>query len=184
MVFYDKNATLLAGYPLPRSIIGKSLFSPENQKIFSASGRPLVNDMFRKILSGQVYTAELDIGDGLRLVSGSPIYVESKPIYYLNIPTPFSQILSPVQDLLHTELLLNVIVLIAFTATMSYLIFIMSQWGNKMNREVKKRTHEIQVANKSLSEKAIRSEEHTSELQSPCNLVCRLLLKKKKNKMT
>src|SRR5205807_8233553 len=30
--------------------------------------------------------------------------------------------------------------------------------------------------------KAIRSEEHTSELQSPCNLVCRLLLEKKKKK--
>src|SRR5256885_11632811 len=28
---------------------------------------------------------------------------------------------------------------------------------------------------------ANRSEEHTSELQSPCNLVCRLLLEKKKN---
>src|SRR2546426_3844345 len=28
-----------------------------------------------------------------------------------------------------------------------------------------------------------RSEEHTSELQSPCNLVCRLLLEKKKKKM-
>src|SRR5256885_14436128 len=27
---------------------------------------------------------------------------------------------------------------------------------------------------------AFRSEEHTSELQSPCNLVCRLLLEKKK----
>src|SRR2546426_6319031 len=27
-----------------------------------------------------------------------------------------------------------------------------------------------------------RSEEHTSELQSPCNLVCRLLLEKKKRK--
>src|SRR5256885_7219418 len=27
---------------------------------------------------------------------------------------------------------------------------------------------------------ARRSEEHTSELQSPCNLVCRLLLEKKK----
>src|SRR2546426_6607099 len=33
-------------------------------------------------------------------------------------------------------------------------------------------------ANPKLSE--IRSEEHTSELQSPCNLVCRLLLEKKK----
>src|SRR5256885_5126046 len=29
-----------------------------------------------------------------------------------------------------------------------------------------------------------RSEEHTSELQSPCNLVCRLLLEKKKKDIT
>src|SRR5256885_13287717 len=29
-----------------------------------------------------------------------------------------------------------------------------------------------------------RSEEHTSELQSPCNLVCRLLLEKKKHDNT
>src|SRR5688500_20080971 len=33
--------------------------------------------------------------------------------------------------------------------------------------------HEPEVAR-------VRSEEHTSELQSPCNLVCRLLLEKKK----
>src|SRR5688500_3224542 len=32
--------------------------------------------------------------------------------------------------------------------------------------------------------RVIRSEEHTSELQSPCNLVCRLLLEKKKQKST
>src|SRR2546426_8006893 len=31
-------------------------------------------------------------------------------------------------------------------------------------------------------EPVYRSEEHTSELQSPCNLVCRLLLEKKKKK--
>src|SRR2546426_8568881 len=31
-----------------------------------------------------------------------------------------------------------------------------------------------------LAPRAARSEEHTSELQSPCNLVCRLLLEKKK----
>src|SRR6266850_1292012 len=30
------------------------------------------------------------------------------------------------------------------------------------------------------SRSTVRSEEHTSELQSPCNLVCRLLLEKKK----
>src|SRR5256885_5385778 len=30
-------------------------------------------------------------------------------------------------------------------------------------------------------DRILRSEEHTSELQSPCNLVCRLLLEKKKD---
>src|SRR5256885_10845859 len=30
------------------------------------------------------------------------------------------------------------------------------------------------------SQRTVRSEEHTSELQSPCNLVCRLLLEKQK----
>src|SRR2546426_7264036 len=34
----------------------------------------------------------------------------------------------------------------------------------------------------SLSARIERSEEHTSELQSPCNLVCRLLLEKKKKR--
>src|SRR2546426_5967962 len=34
-----------------------------------------------------------------------------------------------------------------------------------------------------VSEIRKRSEEHTSELQSPCNLVCRLLLEKKKKKV-
>src|SRR5256885_2580838 len=33
------------------------------------------------------------------------------------------------------------------------------------------------------AEAPLRSEEHTSELQSPCNLVCRLLLEKKKKKV-
>src|SRR5205807_7365712 len=31
---------------------------------------------------------------------------------------------------------------------------------------------------------SMRSEEHTSELQSPCNLVCRLLLEKKKTTLS
>src|SRR5256885_6780331 len=36
------------------------------------------------------------------------------------------------------------------------------------------------ILNAPALQRALRSEEHTSELQSPCNLVCRLLLEKKK----
>src|SRR2546427_13270010 len=40
---------------------------------------------------------------------------------------------------------------------------------------------EFQVDDAFLEEGIVRSEEHTSELQSQSNLVCRLLLEKKKN---
>lgn len=155
LVFYDSNATLLAGYPLPNSIIGQSMFSPDNQKIISASARPLVNELFQRVIAGQTHTAIFDLGDGERIVTGNPIYVEGQPVYYLNIPTPFSEILLPVQDLLHSELILNIIILIAFTAAMSYLLFTMAQWGSKMAREVKKRTSKIETSNKMLRERAV-----------------------------
>src|SRR5256885_3871327 len=44
--------------------------------------------------------------------------------------------------------------------------------GNEYSRRIARRDSRAQP----------RSEEHTSELQSPCNLVCRLLLEKKKKK--
>src|SRR5256885_17267830 len=51
--------------------------------------------------------------------------------------------------------------------------------GKKAGREAAEAGS--QKATKEAEEAAAkRSEEHTSELQSPCNLVCRLLLEKKK----
>src|SRR5688500_20101192 len=40
----------------------------------------------------------------------------------------------------------------------------------------------VSLEDYSVSNRGLRSEEQTSELQSPCNLVCRLLLEKKKDK--
>src|SRR5256885_9859333 len=45
-----------------------------------------------------------------------------------------------------------------------------------------RRAHRVLArCSRTLSPPPRRSEEHTFELQSPCNLVCRLLLEKKKN---
>src|SRR5256885_11032636 len=40
--------------------------------------------------------------------------------------------------------------------------------------------HRAELQHRIVKGAHVRSEEHTSELQSPCNLVCRLLLEKKK----
>src|SRR2546426_7576620 len=50
----------------------------------------------------------------------------------------------------------------------------------KINKAKAQRRFETSVGSGVVIERDGRSEEHTSELQSPCNLVCRLLLEKKK----
>src|SRR5256885_12117769 len=42
----------------------------------------------------------------------------------------------------------------------------------------------LKAVKEAAPETVVRSEEHTSELQSPCNLVCRLLLEKKKTQLS
>src|SRR2546426_9214031 len=58
-------------------------------------------------------------------------------------------------------------------------IFRLSASNGKKRRSTSMRNTSISAL-KVVSAPACRSEEHTSELQSPCNLVCRLLLEKKK----
>src|SRR2546426_6539732 len=56
-----------------------------------------------------------------------------------------------------------------------------------VNTSVPRKRHVLPTTRRVVSSRtslSLRSEEHTSELQSPCNLVCRLLLEKKKQKKT
>src|SRR5256885_6123558 len=48
--------------------------------------------------------------------------------------------------------------------------------------EIESANHTTMNPSSVLPASPMRSEEHTSELQSPCNLVCRLLLEKKKKR--
>src|SRR2546426_4172903 len=54
--------------------------------------------------------------------------------------------------------------------------------SDTLNKSYRKRGIEVIAGAKVTKANVGRSEEHTSELQSPCNLVCRLLLEKKKIK--
>src|SRR2546426_6654969 len=56
-------------------------------------------------------------------------------------------------------------------------------WGNQRLCRTRRQPHRCRGGSDNSLTAAghlPRSEEHTSELQSPCNLVCRLLLEKKK----
>src|SRR5205807_7065397 len=49
--------------------------------------------------------------------------------------------------------------------------------SSNIQRKSRHQTQKLNISHEALE--LARSEEHTSELQSPCNLVCRLLLEKK-----
>src|SRR5256885_6773323 len=51
-------------------------------------------------------------------------------------------------------------------------------------RVVRDREGRVRLRRGRVGLREVRSEEHTSELQSPCNLVCRLLLEKKKRSLS
>src|SRR5207248_10086361 len=59
------------------------------------------------------------------------------------------------------------------------LTHILRAW-EAQGRTVLAAVHDLELARRAFTHGVLRSEEHTSELQSPYDLVCRLLLEKKK----
>jgi signal transduction histidine kinase len=161
-VFYDKNATILVS--VSNNSIGTNFFSYQNQKGLPISEKDTINQLFRKVLSGQMYTAEYDVGQGPRVVTGSPIIVGGIPTYFLNIITPLSEILSPINELTNKALLLNIVLIVAFTLSVLYLVWNLMSWGNKLDNKVKIRTQELEYANKSLLSKSNELQRVNSQL--------------------
>ncbi|MGA8844435.1 MAG: sensor histidine kinase [Nitrososphaeraceae archaeon] len=161
-VFYDKNATILVA--VSNSSIGTNFFSYQNQKGLPISEKDTINQLFQKVLSGQMYTAEYDIGQGPRVVTGSPIIIGGIPTYFLNIITPLSEILSPINELTNKALLLNIVLIVAFTLSVLYLVWNLMSWGNKLDNKVKIRTQELEYANKSLLSKSNELQRVNSQL--------------------
>src|SRR6266446_4182732 len=102
------------------------------------------------------------------------------------MPSPSSSTCKPIESLSRQLWMRTVVPSGAYLAALS----------KRLNRTCSNRTGSISTIGKFFARSTstrcrarillvrsrARSEEHTSELQSPCNLVCRLLLEKKKKK--
>src|SRR2546426_532981 len=65
-------------------------------------------------------------------------------------------------------------------ASAEEVLTLLSRLNKEFGKTIVMVTHDPHAATCASLTRHLRSEEHTSELQSPCNLVCRLLLEKKK----
>jgi signal transduction histidine kinase len=144
----DRDATHLAHSNA--QLIGKDFFGEYTQN-FTRHNKDL-NNLMKSVLSGKPGDIVYTIGLGERLTTGYPIFIggEKSPSYAVFIVTPTSQMYSQIENILFTQRIETFSLLAITTAAAIILIIFLIKWSSNLNTEVKKRTKELESANKQL----------------------------------
>jgi signal transduction histidine kinase len=151
LVAFDRNATLLA-VGASQDLVGKNFFGYETQQFINHN--KILNNLTQNLLAGNFGYAVYDYGEGERLTTAYPIFVNDKPIYFIQLVTPTSQIYSDINDVLVTERAKMFSLLAGTTAAVAVLIIFLIKWSSTLGNEVKKRTKELSVSNQQLYSKS------------------------------
>lgn len=95
LVAYDKNGTILAN-GASNTLIGKNFFGAYTQQFINYNKG--LNNLTRNLLAGQSGSAVYDYGRGERLTTQHPILVNNRPVFFIQIVTPTSEIYSKVNN--------------------------------------------------------------------------------------
>jgi signal transduction histidine kinase len=150
LVAFNKNATLVA-VGASKGLIGENFFGEVAQKFVNYN--EILNNSTRKLLAGNSDNAVYDYGQGERLTTANPIFINGEPKYFLQIVTPTSQIYSHINDVLFTEREKMFSLLAGTTAAIAILIIFLIKWNSTLGNEVKRRTGELNVSTQKLHSK-------------------------------
>ena len=147
LVAYDKNATILTT-AASKSLIGKNFFEDYVQEFILHN--KVLTDFVRNLLSGKPGYAIYDYGNGEKLTTGYPIFVNDKPTYFIRLVAPTAEIYSHINDVLFAERVKMFSLIAGTTAAIAILIVFLAKWSS-LNEEVKRRAKELESANEQLS---------------------------------
>jgi signal transduction histidine kinase len=148
LVVYDGNATMLAN-GASGALVGKNFFEDYTQKFINHN--QLLDNLTLNLLAGNSGYAVYNYGRGERLTTGYPVLVEGKPTYFVQVITPTATIYSQINDVLFTERISMFSLLAGTTAAVAVLILFLTRWNSILDKEVKKRTKELDESNKQLT---------------------------------
>jgi signal transduction histidine kinase len=153
LVVYDKNETILA-VGADKSLVGKNFFSNTVQSFTMQN--EILNNLTRTLLSGKPNYGVYEYGKTERINTGQPVLIQDTPTYFVQVVTPIKEIFAKTADTLFTERLKSYSLLTAVFASVAILTIFLLKWSNSMEKEVIKRTHELNRSNVKL---AIMSQE-------------------------
>ena len=144
LVAYDKNGTILA-VGADRSLVGKNFFGSTIQNL--TAHNEILNNLTRTLLDGNPAYGIYDYVRSERINTGEPIFVDNKPLYFIQIVTPTKAIFSKISETLFTERLKGYSLLVAVFASVVILIIFLLKWSNTMEKEVVRRTRALNKSN-------------------------------------
>jgi hypothetical protein len=142
LVVYDKNGIMLAN-GASETLVGQNFFGDYAQKFINHN--KVLNNLTRSLLAGKSGLAVYNYGRGERLTTQYPAYVNDRPLFYIQIVTPTSEIYSKINSALSAQR--TEIVSISITASVVaiiVLVILLGKWNIILRREVKKRTKELE----------------------------------------
>jgi signal transduction histidine kinase len=142
----DRNAGQLI-HPV-KSFIGTSFFGNHTQQV--TGHNEILNNIIRTVIAGKPYSDTYEFRNGERLNTGYPIWVGSKPEYFVFVITPTSTIFSQINDVIFTQRIEIFSLLAGVTAAVAVLIVFLMKWNTNLDNEVKRRTRELESANEQL----------------------------------
>jgi hypothetical protein len=142
LVAYDKNGIMLAN-GASETLVGQNFFGDYAQKFIRHN--QILNDLTHSLLAGNPGVALYDYGKSQRLTTQYPIFVNGKPIYFLQVVTPTSQIYSIINNVVSVQQVkMFSLFAVASTIAIVVLLILLSKWNIILRREVKKRTKELE----------------------------------------
>ena len=148
LVAYNKDGTMLAN-GLSKTFVGENFFGNYTQQFIHHD--PTLNNLTRNLLQGNSGFGVYNYGRGERLNTQYPVFVNGKPIYFIQVVTPTTEITSQVKGLLATENSKMFMLLGCTIAAISVLIILLIKWTSSLDMEVKRRTKELDESNKRLA---------------------------------
>ena len=142
LVAYDSKGIILAN-GANNALIGKEFFGQDTQKFINHN--KILNNLTRTLLAGKPGSAVYDYGTSQRLTTQYPIFVRGKPIFFVQIVTPTSEIYSKINNVLAIQRInLFSIFIATSTAAIVVLILLLRKWNIILRKEVKRRTQELE----------------------------------------
>lgn len=147
LVVFDRNGIMLAN-GASKTLVGKSFFADYTQKFINYN--PKLNNLTHSLLAGNSGYAVYNYGRGERITTQYPIFVNGKPIYYVQFVQPTTQIYSKVNDILFSQRIETFSLLAGATVAIVILIIFLSKWSSLLSREVQRRTMELELSNEEI----------------------------------